>query len=79
MKRIYGSQNTHLNLTDKAQHFYDVTQPLTIIEHEIENDEDDNFDTVYLYSIKEPEWNMTKPVTEDEMVSWLEMMDGNEE
>lgn len=71
MKRIYGAQNTHLNLSEKAEYFYDGAQPLTIIEHE---DEDENLNTIYLYSICETEWNMTAPVSENEMVQFLEAM-----
>ena len=43
MARVYGNTNTHLTLTDKAQKYYELTDPIEITEHETEDG--------YLYSI----------------------------
>lgn len=77
MKRIYGREGTHLRLTGKADEFYSGTDPLTIIEH-IEIDESE--EKAYSYTIKEPEWNIRKPITEEQLIKWLEdMQDASEE
>lgn len=36
MRRTYGNERTHLNLTEKAQKVYSNTDPLSIIEYEHE-------------------------------------------
>ena len=72
MNSIYGRDRTNLSLTAKANHFYSGTDPLTIIEHE---DYDANDEPVYTYTIKEREWNVIRPITEDELIRWLEDMD----
>ena len=72
MTRTYGMGRTHLKLTSKAEHCYSSTDPLTIIEHE---SYDADEEPIYTYSIKEPEWNMLNPVSEDELNEWLEAMD----
>ena len=72
MASIYGRDRTNLILTAKANHYYSGTDPLTIIEHE---DYDDNDEPVYTYTIKEREWNVIRPITEDELIRWLEDMD----
>lgn len=47
--RVYGSENTHLTLTDKAQRFYSETDPCHIFERETE---DADGETVYLYATR---------------------------
>lgn len=64
MTKIYGRQSTHLTLTGKALEFYSGTSPLTIVEH----DTDDGF----AYAIEEPEWNVLRPVPEDQLIRILE-------
>ena len=64
MTKIYGRQRTHLSLSGKALEFYSGTFPLTIVEH----DTDDG----YMYTIQEPEWNLSRPVSEDQLVRILE-------
>ena len=39
MKRIYGNEKTHLELTEKAYQIYSNTDPLRIIEEEYEDEE----------------------------------------
>ena len=38
--KIYGNEKTHLTLTDKAQSFYNLTDPFGILEYE---DEEGNY------------------------------------
>lgn len=71
MMKIYGRDHTHLRLSGKAAEYYSGATPLTIIEHE---DEDE-----YTYTIKEPEWNVREPITERQLISWLEDMQAEEE
>ena len=47
--RVYGSENTHLTLTKKADKFYSETDPYRIYERETE---DEDGDTVYLYTTR---------------------------
>lgn len=35
--KVYGSESTHLTLTEKAQKLYNSTDPITIREYEAEN------------------------------------------
>ena len=67
MTRVYGRSKTHLTLTGKAADYYAGTDPLTIIEHVTGEDDDE-----YTYTIKEPMWGVTKPITESELISFLE-------
>ena len=48
MKRIYGNEKTHLELTEKAYQSYSNTDPLRIVE---EDYEDENGDKKYRYFI----------------------------
>ena len=43
--KVYGNESTHLTLTEKAQQFYNGTDPLTIREYDAENG------YMYTYSI----------------------------
>lgn len=48
MKKTYGYGNSRLELTEKAQKFYDNCDPLDIEEREIENE---NGEISYLYNV----------------------------
>lgn len=51
--RKYGSENTHLTLTEKAEKHYSKSDPLSIWEWEVdvENENGDIIDTEYCYTI----------------------------
>lgn len=51
--RKYGSENTHLTLTQKADRLYSETDPLNIYEREIdlENEDGEIVSTGYLYAV----------------------------
>lgn len=71
MKRTYGNEKTNLTLSGKALDFYNMTDPITIIEEEQENGE-------CLYQIlsgREPIHDGT--MTESKLIKWLE--DGYDE
>lgn len=63
MKRVYGNTNTHLTLSDKAQKYYDLTDPIEITEHETEEG--------FLYSVLDG-GNVRTDLTEDELNDYLE-------
>ena len=63
----YSTGRTNLRLTEKAQSIYDVTDPLDIIEREIEDDEGN---ITYSYDIKG--CFETNDHTEDEINEILE-------
>lgn len=67
MKRIYGNEKTHLNLTEKAYQIYSNTGPLRIVEEEYE---DDNGDKKYRYFIAA--YFGDKAMTEVELNAFLE-------
>lgn len=74
MKSIYGVTQTHINITGKAAKYLAGIDPLTIIEHKLDAGEDENGRALYeyRYTIKEPEWNVTEPITEAELIRLLE-------
>ena len=61
--KIYGNTNTHLILTDKAQKYYDLTDPIEITEHETEDG--------ILYSVLDG-GSVRIDLTEDELNDYLE-------
>ena len=67
MKRIYGDEKTHLELTEKAYQIYSNTDPLRIVEEEYE---DENGDKKYRYFIVA--YFGDKPMTEVELNAFLE-------
>ena len=67
MKRIYGDEKTHLELTEKAYQIYSNTDPLRIVEEEYE---DENGDKKYRYFIAA--YFGDKPMTEVELNAFLE-------
>ena len=67
MKRIYGNEKTHLELTEKAYQIYSNTDPLRIFEEEYE---DENGDKKYRYFIAA--YFGDKPMTEVELNAFLE-------
>ena len=67
MKRIYGNEKTHLELTEKAYQIYSNTDPLRITEEEYE---DENGDKKYRYFIAA--YFGDKPMTEVELNAFLE-------
>ena len=69
MKRIYGSEKTHLTLTEKAYQIYSDADPLRIIEEEYENDDGEK---KYRYFIAA--FFGDKPMTEAELNAFLECM-----
>ena len=69
MKRIYGDEKTHLELTEKAYQIYSNTDPLRIVEEEYE---DENGDKKYRYFIVA--YFGDKPMTEVELNAFLEYM-----
>ena len=69
MKRIYGNEKTHLELTEKAYQIYSNTDPLRIIEEEYE---DENGDKKYRYFIAA--YFGDNPMTEVELNAFLEYM-----
>ena len=69
MKRIYGNEKTHLNLTEKAYQIYSNTDPLRIVEEEYE---DDNGEKKYRYFIAAYFGDMA--MTEGELNAFLEDM-----
>ena len=82
--RVYGSENTHLTLTRKADEFYSMTDPYHIYECEAEGE---NGETVYLYATRgftdsrdwmtEAELNEMLEAEADE-IAVVEDEDGNE-
>ena len=69
MKRIYGNEKTHLELTDKAFDIYSNTDPLRIVEEEYE---DENGEKKYRYFIAA--FFGDKAMTENELNAFLEYM-----
>lgn len=69
MKRIYGNEKTHLELTEKAYQIYSNTDPLRIVEEEYE---DENGDKKYRYFIAA--YFGDKAMTEVELNAFLEYM-----
>ena len=69
MKRIYGNEKTHLNLTEKADQIYSNTDPLRIVEEEYE---DEDGEKKYRYFIAA--YFGDKAMTEDELNALLESM-----
>ena len=67
MKRIYGNEKTHLELTEKAYQIYSNTDPLRIIEEEYE---DEDGEKKYRYFIAA--FFGDKPMTEDALNAFLE-------
>ena len=67
MKRIYGDEKTHLELTEKAYQIYSNIDPLRMIEEEYE---DENGDKKYRYFIAV--FFGDKPMTEVELNAFLE-------
>lgn len=67
MKRIYGNEKTHLELTDKAYQIYSNTDPLRIVEEEYE---DDDGEKKYRYFIAA--YFGDKAMTEVELNAFLE-------
>ena len=67
MKRIYGNEKTHLELTEKAYQIYSNTDPLWIVEEEYE---DENGDKKYRYFIAA--YFGDKPMKEDALNAFLE-------
>ena len=67
MKRIYGNEKTHLELTEKAYQIYSNTDPLRIVEEEYE---DENADKKYRHFIAA--YFGDKPMTEVELNAFLE-------
>ena len=70
MKRIYGNEKTHLELTEKAYQIYSNTAPLRIVEEEYE---DEDGEKKYRYFIAA--FFGDKPLTEVELNAFLEYMD----
>lgn len=71
MKRIYGNEKTHLELTDKAYQIYSNTDLLRIVEEEYE---DDNGEKKYRYFVAMSVYFKDKPMTEKEINAFLEYM-----
>ena len=69
MKRIYGDEKTHLELTEKAYQIYSNTDPLRIVEEEYE---DENGDKKYRYFIAA--FFGDKAMTDGELNAFLEDM-----
>ena len=69
MRRIYGHEKTHLELTDKAYQIYSNTDPLRIVEEEYE---DDDGEKKYRYFIAA--YFGDKAMTEVELNAFLEYM-----
>ena len=69
MKRIYGDEKTHLELTEKAYQIYSNTDPLRIIEEEYE---DEDGKKKYRYFIAAYFGDMA--MTEGELNAFLEGM-----
>ena len=69
MKRIYGDEKTHLELTEKAYQIYSNTDPLRIIEEEYE---DEDGEKKYRYFISA--YFGDKAMTENELKAFLEYM-----
>ena len=69
MKRIYGNEKTHLELTEKAYQIYSNTDPLRIVEEEYE---DENGDKKYRYFFAAYFGDMA--MTEAELNVFLESM-----
>ena len=69
MKRIYGDEKTHLELTEKAYQIYSNTDPLRIVEEEYE---DEDGEKKYRYFIGV--YFGDKPMTEKEINAFLELM-----
>lgn len=69
MKKIYGNEKTHLELTDKAYQIYSNTDPLRIIEEEYE---DDNGEKKYRYFFAAYFGDIA--MTENELNAFLESM-----
>lgn len=69
MKRIYGNEKTHLNLTEKAYQIYSNTDPLRIVEEEYE---DKDGEKKYRYFIAA--FFGDKAMTEKEINAFLESM-----
>ena len=69
MKRIYGDEKTHRELTEKAYQIYSNTDPLRIIEEEYE---DKDGEKKYRYFIAA--FFGDKPMTEKEINAFLELM-----
>ena len=67
MKRIYGNEETHLTLTEKAEQIYSNTDPLRIIEEEYE---DEDGEKKYRYFIAA--YFGDKAMTENELNAFLE-------
>ena len=67
MKRIYGNEKTHLELTEKAYQIYSNTDPLRIVEEEYE---DEDGEKKYRYFIAAFFRDMA--MTEDELNAFLE-------
>jgi hypothetical protein len=71
MKRTYGNTATHLILTGKALEFYNMTDPITIIEEETESGE-------FFYQVLSGKQPMHDGLmTEEKLIRWLE--DGYDE
>lgn len=70
MKRIYGNEKTHLELTEKAYQIYSNTDPLRIVEEEYE---DEDGEKKYRYFIAA--FFGDKAMTENELNAFLEYMD----
>ena len=69
MKRIYGNEKTHLELTDKAFDIYSNTDHLRIVEEEYDSDDGEK---KYRYFIAA--YFGDKAMTEDELNAFLEYM-----
>ena len=69
MKRIYGDEKTHLELTEKAYQIYSNTDPLRIVEEEYE---DEDREKKYRYFIAA--YFGDKAMTEVELNAFLEDM-----
>jgi hypothetical protein len=66
MKRTYGNEKTNLTLSGKALDFYNMADPITIIEEEQENGE-------YLYQVLSGRDLLHDGLmTESQLIKWLE-------
>ena len=69
MKRIYGDEKTHLELTEKAYQIYSNTDPLRIVEEDYEGEDGEK---KYRYFIAA--YFGDKAMTEVELNAFLEDM-----
>lgn len=65
MKRTYGNSKTHLTLTGKALEFYNLTDPITIIETEESGQ--------FMYQVLSGSEPMHDGLmTEEKLIRWME-------